>query len=83
MLSVRVSTFTAPGSGLANSIGQQGSRAMQTTAATPKFGVRAEDTPTPCIHKRCRQALALPLSFKLTAVVVVTAVVALALVLQA
>ena len=75
MLSVRVSIFIAPGSGSANSRGQRGSRALQTTASTPKFGIRAEDTPTPCVHKRCRDALHLPLSFKLTAVVLTTAVV--------
>ena len=90
MLSVRVSTFIVPGSGSANSRGQRGSRALQTTASTPKFGteqVRTEDTaplvPALVVHKRCRDALELPLSFKLTAVVLTTAVVALALLLQA
>ena len=59
---------------------------MQTTASTPKLlteRVRAEDTHMPCIHKRCRDALEFPLSFKLTTVMIVTAVVALALLLQA
>ena len=63
---------------------------MQTTASTPKIGTEraraADAAPTVVaafVHKRCRQALELPLSFKLTAVVVVTAVVALALLIQA
>ena len=63
---------------------------MQTTASTPKIKaeqVHAEEAATlvaaPFVHKRFRQALELPLPFKLTAVVVVSAVIALALLLQA
>ncbi len=63
---------------------------MQTTASTTKISterVRSERAaPTvaaPFVHKRFRQALNLPLSFRLAAVVPATAVVALALILQA
>ena len=62
---------------------------MQTRAFTPKVvtdRVRVEDaaqhTPALFVHKRCRQALDIPLSFEMTAVILVTAVVALALILQ-
>ena len=67
-----------------------GSLALQTTASTPNLGterVRVEyaapRAPALFVHKTCRQALDLPLSFRLTAVVLVTAVIALALLLQA
>ncbi len=61
---------------------------MQTTASTPKLGTERVrvDAAAPhalFVHKRCREALDVSWSFKLTAVVLVTAVVALALLLQA
>ena len=62
---------------------------MQTTASTPKIRaerVRAVDAvpraPTLFVHRKCRQVLDLSWPFKLTAVALVTAVVALALLIQ-